>query len=333
MLSILIVLFMNFVFADAHLKSIPVESKVRLCCGFGDKKLVSLTGLSKNLGFEDLEKSKHTFIYDQKITTKEANGIIYTCSGGFIDIAHVRDLADITYHIYKLLESNEELIQLKKNPTQRKVIIKTQTSSLAKIEKAYLAQSIAYDISVWHEIYTLPGFLSTFFEENSAFSVEDNYSNYLGTVIAREAIISGQPYKKIINKMIIKHIKDLIPMSTKQKTAYVYKLIKKKWWKSGLTYKSVMARHTKSYDIITPVTVPEVKECTGHPVIAMNALTSFSDIYDFKIDLNSKMRDYFIKHNINIDLSRENLNQYDFHEIIKYAKKRFLDDFNPHHIY
>jgi hypothetical protein len=50
-----------------------------------------------------------------------------------------------------------------------------------------IAQRLAYDLAIWHEILTYVT------QPNSSFSPQDGYSNLLGTYLAAETIIGPRP--------------------------------------------------------------------------------------------------------------------------------------------
>ena len=53
--------------------------------------------------FTEPEKlGKHSF----EFSLNEANGLMYTCKGGFIDIGHVREAADRTAYLRNLIYEN-----------------------------------------------------------------------------------------------------------------------------------------------------------------------------------------------------------------------------------
>ena len=135
----------------------------------------------------------------------ERNGILYTCRGGHIDLAHLRNVADWTgylasksyWHIDKKnkkfsFELGEEAMccveirypdDWKKMSAENKAIV-TKEVALG------LGQYVAYQFSTWHEIVTWFGYKSAgiYPEFNSAFSWEDTYSNLLGSRVAYAAL-------------------------------------------------------------------------------------------------------------------------------------------------
>lgn len=125
---------------------------------------------------------------------REHNGIVYTCRGGFLDTAHIRDFADFTWFLAARVEERLETggtIELEDYGGRRRVTI--HAVPLEKIREAggtrlaiAVAARLSFDLSVWREIATWYGYESVppWSEKVSSFSPEDLYSNLLGTKIA-----------------------------------------------------------------------------------------------------------------------------------------------------
>jgi hypothetical protein len=184
---------------------IPAPGSLRPCCAFGSGLRVSLGGVTvpgveivNTIGVDELGLHK----YDNgpialaasrpgaPVINDERNGLVYTCRGGFIDTAHVRDWADMTLflstRIAHLLEPGGS-IDLHDEGATRRVVIKPVKPKL--IEEygrnriaVPIAQWVAFQLSVWHEIVTWYGWSATgiFSEQASSFSPEDLYSNTFG---------------------------------------------------------------------------------------------------------------------------------------------------------
>ena len=185
--------------------AVPPPGSLRPCCAFGSGLRVSLGGITvpgveiaNTIGVDDLGLHK----YDNgplaleasrpgaPVINDERNGLVYTCRGGFIDTAHVRDWADMTLFlstsVAPLLETGGA-IDLRDEGATRRVIIKPVK---AKLIEEYgrervavpIAQWAAFQLSIWHEIVTWYGWSATgiFSEQASSFSPEDLYSNIFG---------------------------------------------------------------------------------------------------------------------------------------------------------
>lgn len=117
---------------------------------------------------------------------RERSGIVYTCDLGFIDLAHLRDLIDLTlfYYLYLTREGKNKRDSI--FPTfgyKGHVRILNFIPSTDRLE---MASSMAYDESVFHEIESY--WRASLGNHHSAFSPEDLVSNALGTFVARRSI-------------------------------------------------------------------------------------------------------------------------------------------------
>jgi hypothetical protein len=135
------------------------------------------------------------------VVDQENNGLVYTCRGGFIDLAHVRDNADNTLALAAAIARDLETggtievppqgasMRIRLRPVPAEAVAKYGRMQLAVAE----AEWLAYQLSIWHEIATFYGYasLAQWPEKISAFSPEDLYSNQIGVRISG-AIILGR---------------------------------------------------------------------------------------------------------------------------------------------
>lgn len=184
--------------------NIPMPVALRPCCAFGSglqvqlgSMPVPLLSLANVIGLEDLGRHQydHGFmtLHESRVggglLNSERNGLIYTCRGGFVDTAHLREWADWTLYLSALIGRSIEtgaVVDLPDEGGSRRIVIHAMdpqrvaqygVSPLA----VPLAQWLAFQLSLWHEIATWYGWSATAFsEEASAFSPEDLYSNLLG---------------------------------------------------------------------------------------------------------------------------------------------------------
>ena len=195
------------------LPSIPVPRHLRPCCAFGTGLHVRLMSiqvpgleLTNIIGLEDLGPHNYdngALAFEASrpgapSVTYEGNDLVYTCRGGFIDTAHVRDWADWTLFLRTRLGRTLEsglLIELPPEGGRRRLT--TKALSPDDLEghdrrdiSVPMAEWIAFQLSVWHEIATWYGWsaLALFPEEASAFSPEDLYSNLLGIKLAASLV-------------------------------------------------------------------------------------------------------------------------------------------------
>lgn len=192
-------------FDPATVPDIRAPHKLRPCCAFG-QDLHAKVGPVPVPFYENAnvlsprEVGPHG--YDKGDLTREHNGLVYTCRGGFIDIAHIRDHADRT--LYLALEIARALpdgvtITMPEEGTLRRVIVKPLPAELLARHGRWavattLASWAAYQLSVWHEVVTWYGWESVkgVSEKLSAFSPEDLYSNALGVKLAAGIVLSRE---------------------------------------------------------------------------------------------------------------------------------------------
>ena len=190
---------------------VPVRRRLRPCCGFGSGLQVKVGRMNVpgvaigNIRSPD-DVGRHVYDAGQNaqdvLIGSERNGLVYSCRGGFLDIAHVRDYADWTLYlataIGRRLETGGRIELPDSEGGLRTIVLQPvdehHIAALGRRELATaLAVSVAFRMSVWHEIATWYGWssFSLFPERVSAFSPEDLYSNLLGTKIASAIVNSG----------------------------------------------------------------------------------------------------------------------------------------------
>ena len=148
------------------------------------------------------ELGQHGYLF----SLSEQNGIVYTCRGGHIDLAHLRIAADWTKYLtaksYRHLMAGDARFSYKLAVDRSRHFVElsypTDWAQRSEEDKRIVAEEIAsalgphlaYYLTTWHEILTWFGFkcvgLPTAF--SSAFSWEDSYSNLLGTHLAVQAL-------------------------------------------------------------------------------------------------------------------------------------------------
>lgn len=178
---------------------------LRPCCAFGaDLKAkvgpvpVPLYEIGNVMG----PKAIGPHGYNKGDLKREHNGVLYTCRGGFIDLAHVRDNIDRTLYlameIVRILPGGTTL-ELWDEGTMRRVRIAPLPEGLMTREGRWstataIANYVNYQLSVWHEVVTWYGWESVpgIAERVSGFSPEDMYSNALGGNLAVGIIVNRE---------------------------------------------------------------------------------------------------------------------------------------------
>lgn len=223
----------------------PPPRIIRTCCAFGSDLKISGIPFKRITEITELDKvGKHVFLGDKN----EGNGIIYTKKGGFIDLGHLRDIADWTGYLYQQIyngKGKKTVIDLGREGG-RKTLTLNIPKNLSDKRAASLAGRIAYDLSVWHEIGTWFGtsFIPFVPERYSAFSPEDQYSNLTGANLGVLAINSEQPFELAMTGLIDNLLANLEAVDSRQKTIDAMEQIEGKWWSrdSKLPSKKVLIK-------------------------------------------------------------------------------------------
>lgn len=257
---------------------------LRPCCAFGYDLHVNLFGIPipfyQTDNIVENGQTGHHHYNDSRLETyldivglgAEHNGIVYTLRGGFIDIAHVRDSADMTLYLFSQLWprlghafnlnfpaelANRQIVfnpfTPPENPTQRYTLA------------AWLSASLAFQIASWHEIAQWYGYESVagFSEAISAFSPEDLYSNLLGIRLAVTLILNGYAasigmYDATMDTLLIEALGTLQAQNSAQ-TQFQFDMLDHQWWNSHCSVPDKFMLRKRNYQTTHdrwPDTVP-----------------------------------------------------------------------------
>ena len=196
--------------------NIAFPRALRPCCAFGVDLKVELhqvlipgVELTNIVDPDDLGRHRYDNGFlsmraddPRGIVDDERNGLAYTCRGGFIDLAHVRDNADNTIAIAaalgRTLETGTTVTVPPQGATIRIRLRPVPADAIRRHDRMQLAVAgaewVAFQLSIWHEIATFYGYaaLPQWPEKISAFSPEDLYSNQLGVRIAGAIVLGKQ---------------------------------------------------------------------------------------------------------------------------------------------
>jgi hypothetical protein len=353
----------------SEVATIPIRKHLRPCCAFGNDLRVRVGAvpvpgfrIGNIMGIDEV--GPHT--YDSGAMTRssqagtsgfrhrESNGLIYTCRGGFIDTAHVRDYIDWTIYLAAELARNLSTgvtIELPDEGGQRRIVARPVDQDL--IDRygltrvtIRLAEWIGFQLSVWHEIATWFGWswVKTFPETASSFSPEDLYSNVLGVKIA-EAIAhrrSGRTesvYNRSVDtwlELVLEYL-DPVPKSV---GVEAMRSVDKHWWDSSrrLPDKELtLRRHMDIDDSIAPWLVPtarapeSLREICGDdpdPVAIENPdgilRIQFSDWLSLEVEVDDNLAAQVPFTEIGRSVS-----QADFPKIIEAIREQNREEFGP----
>jgi hypothetical protein len=285
---------------------IPLRKHLRPCCAFGYELRARLAFLPilgyrlENLKTIDEIGPHH---YDSGLVTvgsdsgpvsDERNGLVFTCRGGFIDTAHVRDYADWT--IYFASELFEQLpygttIELPNEAGTRRVVLERIDPELLRGHDPVsltmaIAQWLAFQLSIWHEIATWYGWSAVpgYPEKLSAFSPEDLYSNALGTKIAvaaafERAARSETLYDRSVDAWL-RAVAEFLGPTSKETAIEAMRSLEEVWWSPAARLPDpdiVLRRNFSIGETIAPWLVPEAlasealegalgRECGAWPI-------------------------------------------------------------------
>jgi hypothetical protein len=338
--TVLIVILFVFVLQGSALplklsdpKNHPPRT-IRVCCMFGSKVGIAVLPFIKLTAVTSIDKiGSHHYLG----RNSENNGIIYTWNGGFIDMGHLRDVADWTAYLYSMmkLERYQECIQmdLGYEGGEKKIFISVPPG-LSDDDLILLAGRIAYDLSVWHEIATWFGVCSVplVSEQFSSFSVEDGYSNLLGALLGIKAIQSELPFEEAMTRLIREKLNELEVVSTTQETLQAMEAVVDKWWTREAHMPSnrvQIARLVTLYDTVYPKLIPDYGLVVHHPQPAIIPyVTSAGDSLSYFYDLSIKLNHKFPVKDLFPDSSRNTITQRQFgiltNEIDKELQTGFL---------
>ena len=190
--------------AIAEVPALPQPHHQRNCCAFGMDLRVDLAGvevplldIGNVLGVDEI--AHHSFTLPDGVLDAESNGLIYTCRGGWIDTAHVREQADnvvfLALAMLGALESGSTIVIPGHGAPTTIVVTALPPGFIEREGRMNIAMTLAawtaFRISIWHEVSTWFGYQSVagFSEQPSAFSPEDLYSNALGLRLGMAVLV------------------------------------------------------------------------------------------------------------------------------------------------
>jgi hypothetical protein len=206
---------------------------------------------------------------DPAALARENNGLLYTCRGGFIDLAHVRLWADTTVYLSARVQREMDrggVIELADQAGKRHILVEPiDAERIADVGRRQLAVALAqwlvFQLSVWHEIASWYGYaaVGTWPEKISAFSPEDIYSNMVGIKLAGGIILSRDSsdeidYNTAMNAWMSVAFKRMQVTTKASATAAMY-AVAGRWWDSTKRipdWQLVLRRNFETGPSLTP---------------------------------------------------------------------------------
>ncbi len=304
----------------------PPKRIIRTCCSFGVDVKVSVLSFLKVTDITSVNAlGGHTFLGSKQ----ENNGIIYTGKGGFIDMGHLRDIADYTAYLYALIRENRERglidFRLGKEGGLKKLSVEIP-ESFNDEDIARLAGKIAYDLSVWHEISTWYGssYIPLVPERYSSFSVEDAYSNLLGVHLGIKSILSDEDYEKEMTRNIRETLDRLGAVSSVEETRQAMNDVKDIWWSGTAKLPSRKVLIKRQFEIlgrVSPLVVDnDLRGESEYDLLVPEKATDgrdFTEFYDLEIRASFKIP---VKRVFGYGFRDRLINQNDFPALIHFAE-------------
>lgn len=179
---------------------------------------------------------------------------MYTARGGFLDIAHIRNTADMTAYIHArvshAVRAGWNCVRFRGHePCVYTVSLEYPASwaglsarERAEVGEEYalrLSQRLAVQVMTWHEILTWHGYKSTGLvsESGSAFTYEDGPSHMVGALIAGEALRAGgaacgRTFDAEVTALLGQALADL-GVVDRQALSEAIAAVEGDWWSAG----------------------------------------------------------------------------------------------------
>ncbi|MCA9297233.1 MAG: DUF4056 domain-containing protein [Phycisphaerales bacterium] len=225
-------------------------------------------------------------------------GILYTCRGGFLDISHIRDSADMVAYIHArihyALEHDWQCVKFRAHEPSVFTVTFTYPSfwsMMAPEDRARIldelsircAQQIAYAAVTWHEILTWYGYKTTVVlsEQQSAFTYEDCPSHLLGILIAGDALRSPASFDDAVTVGLNDALAWLEVVDEDAMLAAVDS-VEGQWWQDGQVIRRMVVYDEFDATII-PWLVPTCEACPSPTAVRLQ-LPSVKDVEGYPFD-------------------------------------------------
>lgn len=185
-------------------------------------------------------------------------GMIYTCRGGFIDIAHARKTIDLCKYAqlrFELALLNDwSAFQIKSREPSLYVVHLQYPAfwkSLSPVEKQRLArelsirlgQRMAMTMVTWHEVLTWYGYKASgiLSEQQSAFTYDDTGTHAFGVLVGGRALRESREWDQAVSAAMNSTFRELHAVTADQ-TLMAAQRVEGTWW-SGF---EPLKRHVES---------------------------------------------------------------------------------------
>lgn len=331
-INIIILLSAIQVFAKAPIitskeLSVPPARIIRTCCGFGVEIGIAGVPFAKKTDITSREiMGTHSYMGGKT----EQNGNIYTRRGGFLDMGHLRDCADWTAYLYRLIKASQTdshytRIELR-NEGGAKSLVLNVPKNFNDEQIIELAGKISYDLSLWHEISTWFGasYVPLVPERFSSFSPEDMYSNLMGVHLGMRAIKSNLDYNEAMTNELSKMLDTLESVETEQETFDAMLKVNQVWYTNEKKYPSNKLTLKRYIDLDSDLIpwIVQGYESQLPPYSLPKPDSSLSKYYELSLKLNFRfpVDSIFPGRKDNI------ITQNDFDEFVNYIKSELNNE-------
>ena len=323
-------------FTAKELQKVPPRI-IRTCCAFGtDLKMVGIPLVRYSEVGDPTQIGAHVYLGDNT----ENNGILYTINGGFIDLGHLRDIADWTAFLYATIDQHKgEPYELKLGyEGGKKSLALNIPDDISQSDALQIAGNIAFQLSLWHEISTWFGASSIpmIKERYSSFSIEDNYSNLLGVLLAIDAIKSELDYETAMTQLLSKKLEELVVLPTFEDQIKAMRNADNVFFTSSRRIPSgkiLLLHNFQNEDQLQPYLLKEYPSSTPEtlkvPMILETSSCLASDYYAFNIRTNRKTSKTKLE---NQKKPFKNISQVDFPQLICIAETQIDAKYNKERI-
>lgn len=271
--------------ADEALPSTQ-RPKDRLCCAFVSRMPLHLGDSHMPIMLDEVISpaalGQHS--YGGWARSREGIGLVYTRRGGFIDLGHTRDYADLTAyfaaHLRPLLAAGSGTIEVHPLLSERRVVItKPVPPELLDDTSLRIARRAAFEISVWTEVVQLcgKGKMRGAAEVYSAFTPDDLYSNLLGTQLGAQAFTSHRPYDEAMTVGLAETLSRMGALPRRETTRVLHAL-GGSWWRPDVAWPSADIAIARSWTIgprLLPMRAPGAVVASGDdPPVALDVPAS-----------------------------------------------------------
>jgi len=350
------------VFDPAAIPQPPEPTHLRPCCAFGadlkvDVGVVPVPGfvLDNMRGLDDVGPHKYDIglfesssSADPGAIARENNGLLYTCRGGFIDLAHVRLWADTTVYLAARIQRQMDrsgVVELAKQGGTRRILLAAiDAERIADVGRRQLAVALAqwlvFQMSVWHEIASWYGCaaVGTWPEKISAFSPEALYSNMVGIKLAGGIILFRDgsdeiDYNNAMNAWMSVAFKRM-QVTTKASATEAMYAVDGRWWDSTKRipdWQLVLRRNFETGSSLKPWLVsmafapgpgPSVGCDDAGPALRLRNPSSFEGVrFDRDATLQIDVDDIFAANGFPFPRKSHRITQADFPAIIEQIRR------------